>query len=182
MPNTMTELIRVTGVSPYSVYAGKARYSFNKDVNSTQFQKGHTYSISVKVGKNGGKYIDRVDADMGVLNLEGGTPQAGVTQPSENQRPLNPETNVLPPAGVVNTTPRRAKQGEPLTAYDLAIQEQISRSGVIQAAVQAVSPHVNNLEDLKTQSRLLAEDMLSWVTQKPVNHLQQPVSEVQSAS
>ena len=181
MPNTTTELIRVTGVSPYSVYAGKARYSFNKDVNSTQFQKGHTYSVSVKVGKNGGKYIDRVDADMGVLNLEGGT-SAGVTQPSENQRPLNPETNVLPPTGGVNTAPRRAKQGEPLTAYDLAIQEQISRSGVIQAAVQAVSPHVNNLTDLKEQSRLLAEDMLSWVTQKPVSHLQQPVSETQPIS
>lgn len=171
MPNATVELIKITGVSPYSVYAGQTRYSFNKGVSSDQFQKGHTYSVAVKIGKNGGKYIDRVDSDLGVLQAD-----VSVPQPIKNQGPLNPETNKLPS----DDRPRRAKQGEPLTAYDLAVQDQISRSGVIQAAVQAVAAHVSSVDELKVKAKELAEDMLLWVRNKEVS--QSTVSEPQLKS
>ena len=81
---TVTELIRVTGVSEYSVYSGQQRYSFNKGVTSAMFTKGNTYSVNVKIGKNGGKYIDSVSNNLGVLDADvsaGSTPA------------LNPEIN-----------------------------------------------------------------------------------------
>lgn len=178
MPNATVELIKITGVSPYSVYAGQTRYSFNKGVDSSMFAKGNTYSVAVRIGKNGGKYIDRVDNNLGVINVE--PAQASVPTTNKNQRPLNPETNML----VSATHPRRSKQGEPLTDYDLEVQERISRSGVIQAAVQAVASHASSPQDLEAKAITLAEAMLKWVNQnnKEVSPLPQPVSEQPSAN
>jgi len=144
------ELIKITGVSQYCVFAGSVRYGFNKPVESTQFQKGHTYSVAVVAGTKGGKYISRVDNDLGVLSAD---------QPSTTPA-LNPSFNQ---ASVPSNAPRRSKQGEPLTPYDLATQERISRAGVLQAAVQAVASHASSVDDLKTKAFDLAESMLTWV-------------------
>ncbi len=144
-----TELIRVTGVSPYSVYSGQQRYSFNKGISSGMFTKGNTYSVSVAVSNKGAKYIHAVSNDLGALGADVNT-----STPA-----LNPSVNQVPAS---NNNPRRAKMGEPLTDYDLHIQACISRSGVIQAAVQAVAVH-SKLDDLEGNAIRLAEGMLKWV-------------------
>ena len=167
MPNAVNELIKVTGVSPYSVFSGNSRYSFNKGISSGQFQKGHTYSILVSVGKNGNKYINGVTNDLGVLDAD--TAEVPVTT-TQNNRPLNPETNMLA-ARPIN------EWGKPVSDYAIAKDFRIARSGVIQAAVQAVAGHVKDTEELKVKAIELAEAMLSWV-----NHLPERTSDSQLKS
>lgn len=168
MPNATVELIRVTGVSPYSVFAGSTRYSFNKGITSGQFQKGHAYSVTVTVGKNGNKYINGVTNDLGVLDAD--ISQVSVPTTNKENTPLNPETNVLVSRPV-------NEYGKPVSDYAIAKDGRIARSGVIQAAVQAVSSHVKDVDELKLKARELAEDMLLWV-----NNSQGPVSDSQSKS
>lgn len=163
---TVTKLIKVTGVSPYSVYSGSQRYSFNKGVDSTMFTKGNTYSVNVKIGAKGGEYIDSVSNNLGVLAGDA-TPV-----PANGGGALNPDLNKN---AVANSNPRRAKMGEPLTDYDLEIQAHISRSGVVQAAVQAVASHATSVDDLQVKALALAEAMLSWVNQ-PVGKTTEEVS------
>ena len=154
---TVTELIRVTGVSEYSVYSGQQRYSFNKGVNSTMFAKGNTYSVNVKVGAKGAKYIDSVSNNLGVL-------QADVSStPAPSGAALNPDLNKN---SAPDNRPRKTKFGDALTDYDLEHDSHIQRSGVIQAAVQAVAPHASSVEDLQAKAFTLAEAMLLWVNQK----------------
>jgi len=153
---TVTELIRVTGVSEYSVYSGQQRYSFNKGVNSSMFTKGNTYSVNVKVGKNGGKYIDSVSNDLGVL--------AGDVTPaatSSNAGALNPNINKGS-----NFKSFSAKKDDNMTKEEWAAKDvRISRSGVIQAAVQAVATHSKDVNDLEVKAIALAEAMLAFVNQ-----------------
>ncbi len=146
----VTELIRVTGVSPYSVYSGQQRYSFNKGITSNMFVKGNTYSVSIAVSAKGAKYIHQVSNDLGALQADVNDSPAPALNPSLNK---NVDVN----------RPRRAKMGEPLTDYDLLIQQSISRSGVVQAAVQAVASHAKDVDDLQVKAITLAEAMLSWV-------------------
>lgn len=152
MAETNVELIKITGVSQYSVFAGQTRYGFNKPVDSTMFQKGHTYSVAVVTGSKGGKYISRVDNDLGVLNAD--QPNAPALNPSFNQAP---STTVGRPVN---------EFGKPVSDYAIAKDARISRSGVIQAAVQAVASHSKDVEDLKAKATDLAESMLTWVNQK----------------
>lgn len=82
-----TEMIKITGVSEYSVFAGQTRYGFNKPVNSTMFQKGHTYSVAVVTGSKGGKYISRIDSDLGVLETDANA--GSVLNPELNKQTFN---------------------------------------------------------------------------------------------
>ncbi len=161
---TVTKLIKVTGVSPYSVYSGTQRYSFNKDVNSTMFVKGNTYSVNVKVGSKGGEYIDSIINNLGAIAGDA-TPA-----PASSGSALNPDLNKN---AVNDGRPRKTKFGDPLTNYDLDHDARIARSGVIQAAVQAVATHASSVEDLEAKAIKLAEAMLSWVKQSTTT---EPVS------
>lgn len=145
---TTTKLIKVTGVSPYSVYSGQQRYSFNKGVNSTMFVKGNTYSVNVKVGSKGGEYIDSVSNDLGVL--------AGDATPAEPTPSLNP--NINKSNSFTKDDYWRNKEQR-----DLENQPLIRKSGLIQAAVQAVATHASSVEDLEAKAITLAEHMLTWV-------------------
>lgn len=168
--NNAVELIQVTGISPFSVYSGNVRYSFNKGVDSTMFQKGHTYSVSINIGTNGGKYINRVDGDLGVVNLTG-TPEASLNA-DENKLPTAPN-----PTTATASTPAKAPYKKPwsgggskksddsgLTKEEWAAKDRrIQRSGLIQAAVVAVASHVGTVEQLEVEAIKLSEAMLTWV-------------------
>lgn len=172
--NNTVELIKVTGISPYSVFSGTNRYSFNKGVDSAMFVKGHTYSVSINIGKNGGKYINRVDSDLGELNLNG-APE-GVATPLDaavNQMPATPvavNTQAAKPAYVKKAwAPRKAAATDSgLSKEEWADKDQrIKRSGLIQAAVGAVATHVTSLDQLGPEAIKLAEVMQVWVDNKP---------------
>ena len=149
---TVTKLIKVTGVSPYSVYSGTQRYSFNKGVDSTMFVKGNTYSVNVKVGVKGGEYIDSVSNNLGVLAGDA-TPA-----PASNGSALNPEFN----KSSFKKSTDSGLSKEEWAAKDI----RISRSGVIQAAVQACASHSKDVADLQAKSITLAEAMLAWVNKQ----------------
>jgi len=151
---TTTELIKVTGVSPYSVYSGSQRYSFNKGVDSSMFNKGNTYSVNVKVGPKGAKYIDSVSNNLGVL--------AGDATPEPSTSALNPSLNKNESRVMTKDDYWKRKEER-----ELANQPLIRRSGVVQAAVQAVATHASSVEDLKFKAFALAEDMLKWVNDVP---------------
>ncbi len=147
--NVTTELIKVTGVSPYSVYSGQQRYSFNKNVNSTMFTKGNTYSINMKVGPKGAKYIDSVSNDLGVL--------AGDATPVATSATGTLDANI-------NVRSSFQKKDDGMSKAEWAAKDKrISRSGVIQAAVVAVAPHSQSVEDLQAKAFILANAMLEYV-------------------
>lgn len=159
------ELIKITGVSQFCVFAGQVRYGFNKPVDSTAFQKGHTYSVAVVTGTKGGKYISRVNSDLGALEVEPST--GSVLNPELNQQPVGSKVDV--PAPTFNKTwtkkPFAGKSG--LSEEQWAAKNtQMSRAGAIQAAVQAVSSHCSNVDEIKVKALPLAEFIIEFATQK----------------
>lgn len=159
----MTETIQVAAVGPYGVKVGAEWYKFGKGIDGASFQKGTSYSVTTNPGPKGGKYINKL------FGSAGAAPAALDPAINANTPPANSTADLkaaLDLAGV----PRRSKQGDPLTPYDLETQTRISRAGVIQAAAgcnvlnQIVTD--GNPATLKAAIRDLAQDMLDWVNNK----------------
>lgn len=144
------EIIKISAVGPYGVKVGNTWYKLNKGVEPSAFTNGNTYSVSVNAGQKGGKYINRIENNMGVLHVDVGQPSAPL---------LDTNTNKAPDV----SGPRRAGFGQPLTQYDLDTQHEIRRSGLIQAAMNAVASHVPNVDKLISESQRVAEAQEQWV-------------------
>lgn len=145
-----TEIVRVTGVGPFSIFSGSNKYQYGKGIDKGMFTKGHTYSITFNVGSKGTKYINTV-SDTGFV---ADVPTAPLLDSKVNQAP----TFVVP-----SKNPSRAGFGQPLTDYDMQVQHDIHRSGLIQACVQAVSQHCHKAEDIGPTAIKLAEEVSKWV-------------------
>jgi hypothetical protein len=159
----MTETIEVAAVGPYGVKVGAEWYKFGKGIDGASFKKGTAYSVATNPGPKGGKYINKL------FGSAGSAPAALDPAINANTPPANSTADLkaaLDLAGV----PRRSKQGDPLTPYDLETQLRISRAGVIQAAAgcQVLNQLVTdgNPATLKAAIRDLAQDMLDWVNNK----------------
>jgi len=146
-----TELLKITAVGPYGVNSGGTWYKLGKGMTVGMFQRGSTYSVEVYTGTKGGKFINKV-----IQNI--------TSVPTEPL--LNPQFNSSAPILEVekpkDTRPLN-EYGKPVSDYAIAKDQRIARSGVIQAAVQAMSGHVSNREQLEKEGILLAEAMLKWV-------------------
>lgn len=153
----MTEIIKVSAVGPFGVNSKGVWYKLGKGVQTSSFVKGHTYSLEIGQGSKGAKFINQIVQDMGNV---GGT---------EAPKPLlNPDLNTTPPAPSaspkVDNRPVN-EYGKPVSDYAIAKDKRISRSGVIQAAVQAMTTHVQGREELEKEATLLAEAMLKWINE-----------------
>lgn len=157
MKTNVQELIKVSYVGPYGPKIGDVYYRLGKKVSVNMFQVGHTYSVQVGTGKEGAKFINSIDKDLG--NLEAGTEAPPVLNPA-----LNQAAPVSAPA--VDNRPRRAGFDKPLTDYDMRIQMQISLAGLLQAAMPAVASHVSGVDKLIAESQRVAEAQIAWVTAK----------------
>lgn len=145
----MTETIKITAIGPYGVNVNGTWYKMGKGITTNLFTRGSTYSVDIFVGNKGGKFINKILS----------TRPVEVTTKVEEPL-LNPELNSTP---IIKDTRPVNEYGKPVSDYALAKDQRIARSGVIQAAVQAMSPHISNREQLEKESILLAEAMLKWV-------------------
>lgn len=153
-----SELIKISAIGPFGVNSGGVWYKLGKGVKPEDFIKGCTYSIDVATSTKGAKYINKIVSNMGAQVF---------TKPVRIEPLLNPDLNTekaTPNVPPPDTRPLN-EYGKPVSDYAIAKDKRIARSGVIQAAVQAMSAHVSNREQLEKESILLAEAMLTWVQQ-----------------
>jgi hypothetical protein len=147
----MTEILKVTAIGPYGINCGGTWYKLGKGITTNLFQRGTAYTVEVATSAKGAKFINKI---IGTVAIP--TPSVPLLDPT-----LNTSSNALTTQDVRPLN----EYGKPVSDYAIAKDKRIARSGVIQAAVQAMSPHVSNREQLEKESILLAEAMLTWVQQ-----------------
>lgn len=133
---TVVENIQVLQVGKYGVRVDeKTWFGVNEPLTPSHFVPNEGYKVSVTVSKTGKKYINEI------LGQEQKTEaSAPATAPAPAAQAPQAEAPKTTPAEAVKTAldrPIRAGFGSPLTAYDLQIQRQISRAGVVQAALMS---------------------------------------------
>lgn len=149
-----SELIKISAVGPFGVNSGGVWYKLGKGIKPEDFTRGCTYSIDVAVSAKGAKYINKIVNNLGA--------QVAVKSEPLLNPDLNTEKAQVSVAQPPDTRPLN-EYGKPVSDYAIAKDKRIARSGVIQAAVQAMSAHVSNREQLEVEGIALAEAMLKWV-------------------
>jgi len=135
-------------------------YWYVKDVPFTKedFTPGASYKVTFNEGPKGGKYINAMEQVDNVpvsksTSIVKGFPGEDV---SSKARKI-----------VIEPQSKRPTNGDDkMTKADWAAKDRrISRSGVVQAAVQAVAASglSRSLDDLRNDSIVLAGHMLDWV-------------------
>lgn len=119
MPN-VTELIRITGVSPYSVFSGSTRFSFNKGLDSSMFVKGSSYSVETYVNDKGNKVISKLLNCLGTLGADVGT--ASPLDASANQLPAAQAAPAFSPFKKKAFVPY-AKKADAMSKEDWAVKD-----------------------------------------------------------
>lgn len=131
---TVVENIQVLQVGKYGVRIDeKTWFGVNEPLTPNHFVPNEGYKVSVTVSKTGKKYINEI------LGQEEKQEEAAAPAPAAAAAPAAPKAETKPAPAPATTTasknPTRAGFGQQLTDYDLQIQRQISRAGVIQAAL-----------------------------------------------
>lgn len=144
--------VTITAVGPHGVLSNGQWYRV-KDALKASFVKGQTYSVKTVVGIKGGKEITSI----------------------ESAPVLNPMLNQAPPATPSYTKPKWTPRPQASSAKDDywkrkeekdAVREPlIQRSGIVQAALKAVSAHVAKTSDLAPEAIKVAEEVLKWINQ-----------------
>ena len=152
---SVTETITVQLVGPYGPLVNGVFYRLGQGVNVNSFTKGGSYQVECGLGKTKKgelvKYINKV---------------VGTTPAPVATSPLDASLNQSSKSTITDNRPRRTKFGDPLSEYDLDLDGKIRRSGLVQAAVQAVASHVSKKEDIAPAAILVATELLKWVESK----------------
>jgi hypothetical protein len=139
--------LTVKAIGPFGVNDGSMWYKFGKGMSGDQFTKGSTYDVETFKGKSG-IFINKINGEAQA--------SAPVLNPEVNKMIKESFKPAAIPAGPT-------KYGKPLSAYEVEQEYRIRKSGIIQASVQAVSPHVANKDQLVTAAIEVAEELLKWV-------------------
>lgn len=128
---TGVENITVHQVGKYGVRIGESLwYGVNEPLTPQNFIPGGGYKVSVTVSKTGKKYIQEI------LGVEAAQESVAPASPTPVPKAKVEEKRTTPTTSS-SGNPTRAGFGQPLTDYDVAIQRQISRAGVYQAALNS---------------------------------------------
>jgi phage tail sheath protein FI len=158
-PKTV-ENIKVLQVGKFGVRVDeKTWFGVNEPLTPTHFQVGEGYKVSVTASKTGKKYINEILGQEVQDAPKASAPASqAASQPAQAQ--ATQTTKADAPA------PIRAGFGQPLTAYDLAVQRQISRAGVWQAAAQApITGMATNVDEYLSFVRKIADAGMKYVTE-----------------
>lgn len=170
MANAMTdkpklvENIQVLQVGKYGVRVDeKTWFGVNEPLTPSHFIPNEGYKVAVVVSKTGKKYISEI---LGTEVHDKKEP-AETTVPAAKAPANPPAKTVDSPAPAKTTNPTRAGFGQPLTDYDMAIQRQISRAGVYQAALASHAPvqWATNLDEYLALVRKVADAGMKYVTE-----------------
>ena len=152
---SVTEIINVKFVGPYGPNVNGVFYRLGNGVNVNAFKAGMTYEVECGLGKTKKgelvKYINKI---------------VGIPSNAATASPLDASLNQSSKSTITDNRPRRTKFGDPLSEYDLDLDGKIRRSGLVQAAVQAVASHVSKKEDIAPAAILVASELLKWVENK----------------
>lgn len=130
---TLVENINVLQVGKFGVRVDeKTWFGVNEPLTPSNFVPNEGYKVSVTVSKTGKKYINAI---LGVEAKESAPAPAPVAQAAAPAAAPAKAATPKDTTPVGTSNPVRAGFGNPLTAYDLAIQRQISRAGIYQAAL-----------------------------------------------
>lgn len=161
---TLVENIQVLQVGKYGVRVDeKTWFGVNEPLTPSHFVPNQGYKVSVVVSKTGKKYIGEI---LGTEVAQ--EAQAPTTAPVAAPAASKAETKPAPaPASTSAPTknPTRAGFGQPLTDYDLHIQRQISRAGVMQAALAspAIAQWTTNIDEYLALVRKAADFAFKYV-------------------
>lgn len=157
---TVVENIHVLQVGKFGVRVDeKTWFGVNEPLTPENFVANNGYKVSVVVSKTGKKYINEI---IGVAEETSSheAPKASAPAPA-------PETKMkTAPSGTKSANPTRAGFGQQLTDYDMAVQRQISRAGVWQAAAQApITGMATNVDEYLSFVRKIADAGMLYVTE-----------------
>lgn len=159
---TVVENIQVLQVGKYGVRIDeKTWFGVNEPLTPNHFVPNEGYKVSVTISKTGKKYINEI------LGQE--EKQEEVAAPAPAAAPAAPKAETKPVSAPATTTasknPTRAGFGQQLTDYDLAIQRQISRAGVLQAALMspALAQWTTNIDEYLSLVRKAADFGFKYV-------------------
>ena len=174
-PKTV-ENIKVLQVGKFGVRVDeKTWFGVNEPLTPTHFQVGEGYKVSVTASKTGKKYINEIigQEEKEETKVEDTPKQDDAVKAAEAVL-AKAKANAEAKAKETQTTTKadapkaiRAGFGQPLTEYDLAVQRQISRNGIYQAALQspAAVQWATNLDEYVSNVRKLADAGMKYVTE-----------------
>jgi hypothetical protein len=157
-PKTV-ENIQVLQVGKYGVRVDeKSWFGVNEPLTPSHFIVGDSYKVSVTASKTGKKYINEII---------GQEAQAEVEAPKVTPKAVTPGPVVTKTTKADAPVPLRAGFGQPLTAYDLAVQRQISRAGIYQAALQspAAVQFATSVTEYLSLVRQIADEGMKYITE-----------------
>ncbi len=130
---TAVENIQVLQVGKYGVRIDeKTWFGVNEPLTPSHFVPNEGYKVSVTVSKTGKKYINEIIGQEQKAEVTAPAPTPAATAAPATTKAEEKHTA---PVASTGKNPTRSGFGTPLTDYDLAIQRQISRAGVVQAAL-----------------------------------------------
>lgn len=162
---TVVENIQVLQVGKYGVRIDeKTWFGVNEPLTPSHFVPNEGYKVSVTVSKTGKKYINEI---LGQEQKQD-APAAAAPAPAPAVQASQTEAPKTTPAEAVKSAvgnPTRAGFGQPLTDYDMKIQRQISRAGVIQAALTspALAQWSVNIDEYLALVRKVADFAFKYV-------------------
>lgn len=158
---TVVENIQVLQVGKYGVRIDeKTWFGVNEPLTPSHFVPNEGYKVSVTVSKTGKKYINEIL----------GTEVAAPSTPAASAAPAPvaaPKAAAPAPKASSTGNPTRSGFGQPLTDYDVAIQRQISRAGVYQAALNspALAQWSMNIDEYLALVRKAADAGMQYVNE-----------------
>jgi hypothetical protein len=166
---TIVENIQVLQVGKYGVRIDeKTWFGVNEPLTPSHFVPNEGYKVSVTVSKTGKKYINEIigqeqKAEATTAPTPAPTPAATAAPATTKAEP----TKTAPATAPASKNPTRAGFGQPLTDYDLQIQRQISRAGVLQAALNspALAQWAVNVDEYLALVRKAADFGVKYVNE-----------------
>ncbi len=185
---TTVENIQVLQVGKYGVRIDeKTWFGVNEPLTPSHFIPNEGYKVSVTVSKTGKKYINEI---LGHEEKQDAQPTISAPTEAKQNDPVKEAEEALtkakteatakaaaavaakaeatkPATAASGKNPTRSGFGTPLTDYDLHIQRQISRAGVVQAALAspALAQWSLNADEYMSLVRKVADFAFKYVSE-----------------